>query len=228
MCGRYAAKVLPEDIEEEFGIESVPADLRPRWNIAPTQEAPVVVLDGSRKLKLFRWGLIPHWAQSPTIGSKQINARAETLEERPVYREPFRSRRCLVVANGFYEWKKNGTGKIPMYIHRSTGRPMAFAGLWDEWLAPNSERVRTFTVITTTPNALMASIHDRMPVILPPSAYEVWLSPRATRMELLSLLRPDENEGLVAHAVSSKVNSADAEGPDLILPVKVAEQQSLF
>ncbi len=178
MCGRFTLTINPDELQQQFGLsEAPPTQLAPRYNIAPTQAVAVIANNSDRKLELFQWGLIPSWAKDPKIGSKMINARAETLAEKPSFRTALKRRRCLVVADGFYEWKKTGSGKTPMYIQLKDGQPFGFAGLWEAWQSPDDGLIKTCTIITTTPNALLAEIHYRMPVILPREAYDTWLAP---------------------------------------------------
>jgi putative SOS response-associated peptidase YedK len=208
MCGRYTLRVPVEKLGEEFSLEENGMELQPRYNIAPTQEVAAVLETGGRRhLELLRWGLIPAWADDPAIGSRLINARAETAPEKPSFRSAFKNRRCLVVADGFYEWKREADGKQPYYVRMERGRPFAFAGLWESWTAPDGEEVRSCAIITTEANRLMAPIHNRMPVILPPDHYSPWLDEDLREAEpLRELLRPYERDDLEAYAVSRHVN----------------------
>jgi putative SOS response-associated peptidase YedK len=226
MCGRYTLTAPGEIVAEIFELVDVPPIL-PRYNLAPTQEAAVVrvVKPGApRILASLRWGLIPYWAQDPAIGNRMINARAESLAEKPAYRDSFRRRRCLVPADGFYEWKKlDAKTKQPYLIHRQDRRPFAFAGLWDAWRSPESGPLETFTIITTSPNDLLRPLHDRMPVILDPRDYAAWLDPaNRNAAHLQSLLAPAPETGWQATPVSRAVNHADHDEPDCIEPL-VAE-----
>jgi len=203
-------------IAETFGI---PANLEAeaRYNVAPTQQVVTIMRNGADHLAMLQWGLIPSWAKDEAIGAKMINARAETLAEKPSFKRLLRSRRCLIVADGFYEWKKEYGGKTPMYITMKDGKPFAFAGLWDSWQDPDGKPVRTCTIVTTTPNDLVATIHDRMPAILLPAARDTWLDP-ATQDEqaLLPLLAPYPADRMTARQVSRLVNSPRVEGPELL------------
>ena len=223
MCGRFTLTVNPDELQQQFGLsQPPPTELAPRFNIAPSQAVAVVTNNPERTLELFRWGLIPSWAKDPKIGNKLINARAETLAEKPSFRSALKRRRCLVVADGFYEWKKDGTVKTPMYIQLKDGRPFAFAGLWEVWQPPDGSLVRTCTIITTEPNSLLASIHNRMPVILPPQAYDQWLTPGDLQsVEALSLLKPYDAAQMKATPVSSRVNSPAVDSPELVLPLAI-------
>jgi putative SOS response-associated peptidase YedK len=202
-----------------------PPELTARYNIAPTQPVAVIAnQDGPRRIELFQWGLIPSWAKDPKIGNSLINARSETVAEKPAFRAALKRRRCLVLADGFYEWKKEKTDgrarKTPMHIQLADGKPFAFAGLWEVWKAPGAadeQALKTCTIITTTPNELMGSIHDRMPVILPPQAYAKWLSPaEITADEAAALLKPFDAAPMKARPVSTRVNSPQYDGPELL------------
>jgi putative SOS response-associated peptidase YedK len=193
-----------------------------RYNIAPTQPVAVIPNNARDKLDYFVWGLIPSWAKDPSIGNRMINARADTLAEKPSFRSAYRRRRCLIPASGFYEWKQDpgSKSKIPMYIRLASGKPFAFAGLWELWQSPDGSQVFSTTIITTTPNELMAQIHNRMPVILPPETYSLWLDSADRRPdELDSLLVPYAAGEMVAYPVSRQVNSPQIDTPELILPV---------
>ena len=222
MCGRFTLTQLdPDLLSATFSLPEVP-DLPPRYNIAPTQPVATVVRDAEANenaLLVMRWGLIPHWAKDPSIGSKMINARSETLAEKPSFRQALRYRRCLVVADGFYEWRAQRDGpKIPMYITVGDHQPFGFAGLYERWTEPESgEAVLSCTIITTTPNALMEPIHNRMPVILPPEHYSAWLDPSETDgARVLPLLQPYPAERMSAYPVSRRVNVPTVDSPDLI------------
>ncbi len=221
MCGRFTLTVDPDDLREAFGLSAPPSsDLAPRYNIAPSQSVAVIANGESRALELFKWGLIPSWAKDPKIGNRMINARGETLAEKPSFRTALKKRRCLVLADGFYEWKREGKLKTPMYIQLKDGRPFAFAGLWETWKSLEGEWIKTCTIITTTPNALMEKIHDRMPVILPPKAYDLWLSPGELPAEkTLPLLKPFAASQMRAVAVSPLVNNPRFDSPECVVPV---------
>ena len=213
MCGRFTLTVDPSDLQQQFGLkEPPPAELGPRFNIAPSQAVAVVANNKDRTLELFQWGLIPSWAKDPKIGNKLINARAETLAEKPSFRTALKRRRCLVLADGFYEWRKHGAGakapKTPMYVTMQDGKPFAFAGLWEVWQPPDGGLIKTCTIITTEPNALMAPIHNRMPAILRPGAYEDWLNPQLRDEHVLThWLNPYPAELMKARPVSKLVNN---------------------
>jgi putative SOS response-associated peptidase YedK len=204
------------ELAREFALTSVRAGLdRPRYNLAPTQLMPVVINDGQRVLDAYRWGLIPSWAKEAAIGNKLINARCETVSEKPSFRSAFKRRRCLVLVDGWYEWKQTTKPKTPFFFHRKDRKPLALAGLWEEWTAPDTgEVVRTCALITTGPNALMEPIHDRMPVILPQGAQELWLRPEALEASVLQpLLVPFVEDALTAYEVARVVNSPSNDVP---------------
>ncbi len=218
MCGRFTLRVPAGVAAGYFSIFEVPPFV-PRFNIAPTQPAPVVrlapgqtaVAESPRELVWLRWGLIPGWAGDPAIGNRMINARAETAAEKPAYREAFRRRRCLVAADGFYEWPGGGKGKRkqPYFIHFIDDRPFAFAGLWESWEGPDHSCVESCTILTTGPNDLMRPIHDRMPVILDRDASEQWLDPAIETPEpLAALLVPCPADEMVADPISTWVNNS--------------------
>lgn len=218
MCGRFTLFTDAETLRQEFRIDTLAAELRPRYNIAPGQDVAVVVQrSGERRLEMFRWGLIPSWAKDPSIGQRMINARAETLAERPAFKQAFRRRRCLVPADGFYEWQKGGRRKTPFYFRLKSGRPFALAGLWEEWLSPEGQTIRSCTIITTAPNELLAPIHERMPAILLPEAIEVWLDPSATDPALLHpWLKPYPADRMTGHPVPPIVNSPTYDSESLL------------
>ena len=219
MCGRYTLTTPVEKLAEEFGFDDSSVELPPSYNVAPTQGvAAVLEEDGRRRLEVLRWGLIPPWANDPQIGSRMINARAETAPEKPSFRRAFRERRCLIPADGFYEWKRMNGGKQPYYIHMREGRPFAFAGLWESWKDDGGPEIRSCTILTTKPNTLAGEIHDRMPVILPTGAYDVWLDPEADRDELYGLLAPYPEDEMDAYPVSRFVNSPSNNDPRCIEP----------
>ena len=222
MCGRYTLGVPPSRIAEIFDLLDVP-ELTPRFNIAPTQLAPVVRMRESRRvLELRRWGLVPFWAKDPAIGNRLINARSESVEEKPSFRAAFRKHRCLVPADGFYEWKPAGRRKQPFWIHRRDGLPFAMAGLCERWHADLEDEIRSFTILTTDANPLLRPIHDRMPVILAREAWAEWLDPDAAADSLRALLRPAPVEELEARPVSTLVNSAAMDDPRCIAPANDA------
>lgn len=223
MCGRFTLATDSAELQQAFPEVQFPAEGRPRFNVAPSQPVLAVPNDGKLSADYFLWGLIPTWAKDPAIGSKLINARAETLGEKPSFRGSYKYKRCLVFADGFYEWKTEAGSKtkIPHFIHLESGLPFAFAGLWDEWHAPDGSQVKTCTIITTEPNELMSKLHNRMPVILPPTAYEQWLDPTPQKPETLqNLLVPYPTNLMTAYPVSTLVNSPNNDRPECLIPVQ--------
>lgn len=209
MCGRFTLFQPPEAIAEAFQLPKF-LPWEPQYNIAPSQLVPTVLISpqqsNQRRFQLLRWGLIPSWAKEPTIGAKLINARAETVTEKPSFRSAFRQRRCLVVADGFYEWQRQERKKQPFYFRLQNGEPFAFAGLWERWESPNGETIESCTILTTAASQLVYPIHDRMPVILAPKDYDLWLDPAVKLEPLQQLLRPYSGE-MTAYPVSTKVNN---------------------
>jgi putative SOS response-associated peptidase YedK len=218
MCGRYTMHHTPGQLEMRFGITQARATPTERYNIAPVQAVPVVLEnDGARFLESFQWGLVPSWAKDPGIGNKMINARAETLLEKPSYRQAVSRRRCLLPADGFYEWKTEGSARQPMHIRRKDGELFAFAGLWEEWRQPDDTLLRTCTIITTSPNAVLLPIHDRMPAILLPDQEEIWLDAAShSATEALTLLQPYPADWMEAYPVDRRVNVPTIEDPALL------------
>ncbi|MBI3159185.1 MAG: SOS response-associated peptidase [Chloroflexi bacterium] len=220
MCGRFTLTVDADTIHDAFPWLEVPGNLTPRYNIAPTQPVAVVPNNGQNRLDAFVWGLIPAWAKDPSIGNKLINARGETLAEKPSFRGAYKRRRCLVLADGFYEWvKQPGRAKTPHYIQLESKEPFAFAGLWELWHAPDGSEVYSTTIITTEPNEMIGRLHNRMPVILPPAAYEQWLDPaEQTADKLQPLLRPYPAGEMMHYPVSTLVNSPFNDVPEVLRP----------
>jgi putative SOS response-associated peptidase YedK len=226
MCGRFTLHASPEQIAAQFDV-AAPEQLAERYNIAPTQPVGIVRLDQAgegREWTHVHWGLIPSWSKDPSIGSRMINARGETVAEKPAFRAALKRRRCLVPADGFYEWKKQGSKKQPYYIHLREEGPFALAGLWEIWAGADGSELESCTVITTEPNALMTELHNRMPVILAPEDYDQWLgtSKDADAREidaLRHLIRPFDADMMVAYPVSTNVNSPMHEGAQLITPL---------
>lgn len=219
MCGRFALIVDASVLADVFDVDP-PSDLKPRFNIAPTQNVPVVrqSAHGTRECAMLRWGLIPSWATDEKIGARMINARSETAAEKPSFRSAVKSRRCLVPASGFYEWVKGPDGKQPHFIHFADARPFAFAGLWERWSKGENGPLETFTILTTTPNDLISDLHDRMPVILPPDTYIDWLEPGALASERLQqLTAPHPADGMEAYPVSTHVNRPANDDPECLV-----------
>jgi putative SOS response-associated peptidase YedK len=223
MCGRFGQKASAAELAAAFEATwRCEEPQLPRLNIAPTEHAPVLLLkDGRRMLDVFRWGLIPSWATDAKIGNRMINARAEGVLEKPAYRAAFQRRRCLVPASGFYEWKKTPAGKVPHWICAADGAPLTFAGLWEFWRpVRDAEPVLTFTILTTLPNRDVAPLHDRMPVVVAPERRYAWLDPRTPADQAAAMLAPAPDGVLRAHAVSTAVNRAGYDGPELTDPVE--------
>ncbi|WP_075618661.1 SOS response-associated peptidase [Paenisporosarcina indica] len=219
MCGRYSLFMNLNKLEERFGEATFEAeDYEPSYNIAPSQYILTVINDGSKnRLGYLKWGLVPPWAKDSKIGFKMINARSETVHEKPSFRESLKKKRCLVVADSFFEWKKTDRDKVPMLVKLKSEEPFAMAGLWETWKSSTGEAIHTCTVLTTEPNELMASIHDRMPVILKPEDEHTWLDPSIQDIKVLQhLLRPFEDNRLEAYEVSSMVNSPKNNSPALV------------
>jgi putative SOS response-associated peptidase YedK len=229
VCGRYVQASSPELLAERFGVDEARVeDHEPRYNVAPRTDVPAVRRRDDRKiLSSLRWGLVPSWADDPKVGDRLINARAESVADKPAYRTAFERRRCLVPADGFYEWQKlpGKKRKQPMFVHLRSGEPMAFAGLWEIWKDPKAEGedegwLRTCAIVTTDANDVLAPIHDRMPVILPESAWGTWLDPDADPDTLRHLLVPAPDDLIAIYPVSPLVNSADNDGPELVQPIE--------
>lgn len=220
MCGRFSQTHSAEEIAAAFDLEEIP-QWQAHYNLAPTQTVPAIIAsDDHRHFKPFRWGLIPSWAKDLSMGARLINARAETVSEKPSFRDAFKRRRCLIIADGFYEWRKEGTKKQPFYFRLETGEPFAFAGLWDRWQSPDGDRLETCTIITTDPNELTATVHDRMPVILPKASYDRWLDPTNQQITALqAMLHPYAKEEMVAYPVSTAVNRPTNDNADCIAPI---------
>lgn len=226
MCGRVTITTPAQAIAQELGLAGVRSALeRPRYNLAPTQLLPVVTNSGERVLEAFRWGLVPSWAKEVAIGNKLINARSETVAEKPSFRSALKRRRCLIVVDGWYEWRQSSKPKTPYLFRRKDRRLLTLAGLWEVWKAPDTgEVLHTCTVLTTGPNRLVATVHDRMPVLLPPEAWPLWLSPEPQEASTLQpLFTPAPEEPLEAWEVSRLVNAPTQDVPACAEPVPGAE-----
>lgn len=217
MCGRYVLKTPAKVLASHFGLDEV-IEVVPRYNISPGTDIPTIrhSPDGKRVMHLLRWGLVPHWAKDPSIGANLSNARGETVAEKPSFRDAFKRRRCLVPADGFYEWKPEGRIKQPYYFSMKSGEPFALAGVWESRRAPSGEILRTCCLITTGPNDIMLPVHDRMPVIVSPDDYEMWLAGESS--DALTLIRPYGAEKMLAWAVSKRISRSREEGADLVCP----------
>ncbi len=229
MCGRFAQSPKVESIFKRYRFVGDSAySGAPRYNIAPTQPVPVILRDEEgTHCEFMRWGLVPHWASAYNSGKPLINARAETVAEKPSFKTPFRRHRCLVPATGFYEWKPNGTHKTPYFIRRTDEQPVCFAGLWDRWDVDDGSILHSFSIITTRANALVKPIHDRMPVILDEADEAIWLNTEEHNPEHLhALLNPYPAEAMCAYAVSPVVNGVEYDSPDCL--ARGQEQGDLF
>lgn len=218
MCGRYTLTSASEVLRALFGYEEHP-DFPARFNIAPTQPIPIVrIVDGKRRFALVRWGLVPSWVKDPHAFSLLVNARGESVREKPAFRAAMKHRRCLIPADGFYEWQARGSGpKQPFYVRAKSGEPLAFAGLWENWMGPNGEEVETALIVTTTANKTLEPIHHRMPVIVPPDAFDLWLDTMHVDDETASvLIAPAADDLLEAYPVSPAVNRTANDNPSLL------------
>lgn len=222
MCGRFTMTSPVAQIQDLFAVKHLPA-VEAHYNIAPTQDVLALRLDeeGEREAMMMRWGLIPFWAEDKSIGSRMINARSETVEKKPAFRDAFERRRCLVAADGFFEWKKVGSKKQPFHIRLRDRCPFAFAGLWDRWRDENGEWVISCTILTTDANELVEPIHDRMPVMLHRVDHELWLDTNARKDDVTPLLVPYDADEMEAVAVSTRVNSVKNDDPECLEPVEV-------
>lgn len=221
MCGRFTLTVDPAELQDTFSNYTFPSRFAPRFNIAPSQPVLAIPNDGTNTADFFIWGLIPMWAKDPSIGNRLINARGETIAEKPSFRGSFKHKRCLILADGFYEWKASPVKKTktPYFIHMKDRSPFAFAGLWDAWESPDGSSIRTCTIITTEPNELMATLHNRMPVILHPRDHAKWLdASHQTPENLLTLIKPYPADAMSAHPVSTLVNKPENDSPELVVP----------
>jgi putative SOS response-associated peptidase YedK len=219
MCGRFSQSKSAETIAQVFQVNNVPP-LTPRYNIAPTQQIQTILQNAEqsqREFQILHWGLIPSWAKAPKMGARMINARAETVAEKPSFRAAFKQRRCLILADGFYEWQQQQKKKQPFYFRMNDEHPFAFAGLWEHWKSGDGEVINSCTILTTEPNDLMRPVHNRMPVIIDPKDYDLWLDTEVKTPELLQpLLHPYSAEEMTAYPVSTKVNKPVNDSAELI------------
>jgi putative SOS response-associated peptidase YedK len=221
MCGRFTLTIDPADLREYYPEFTFPTKTAPRYNIAPTQPILAVPNDGSKKADYFTWGLVPSWAKDPAIANNLINARAESLAEKPAFRSAYKYHRCLIFADGFIEWKAEPGSKVkvPHFIRLINDKPFAFAGLWEHWQSPDGSEVKSATIITTAPNDLLSPIHNRMPVILPKEAFDTWLDPQPrSATDLQGLLVPYPADKMKAYPISTAVNTPANDSPEIILP----------
>lgn len=217
MCGRFTQKTDVKRLAGQFGVSEAPT-AEARYNVAPTQEILCVRKGGDgREMTFFKWGLVPSWAKDPSMGVRLINARSETVAEKPAFRESFRRRRCLIPADGFYEWKRHGGGKQPFFFRMRDEAPFGFAGLWERWEGEGGRVINSCTILTTEANDVVRPVHDRMPVILHPGDYDLWLDVNASKRDLpAELLRPYPASEMTSYPVSSAVNSPRSRGESLI------------
>lgn len=228
MCGRFVQYSDPEVYASRYDLDIL-CETKPRYNVAPTQEVLAVrrTCDGRRELAPLRWGLVPSWSKGPDSRWSMINARAETVHAKPAYRNAFRHRRCLIPAEGFYEWRQTDAGKQPYLIRREDAAPFAMAGLWETWHGDEEQHIESCTIIVTSANELVGPIHDRMPVILPPQSHAAWLDPDNRDTDALTtMLAPTDPEGWTLHPVSRAVNSPRNDHPGLIAPAEATEGEA--
>lgn len=221
MCGRFTITLAADEVHEQLELGELPRDWQPRYNVAPSQPVAAVTDAQSRKVERLRWGLVPFWAKDVAIGNRLINARSETAAEKPSFRQAFAQRRCLILADGFFEWQRPKEKKfpsIPYHFHRADRGAFAFAGLWERWRSPEGEELRTCTILTTSANGVVAPVHDRMPVILSGADLWAWLNP-AKPEELKALLKPYPESLMDSYPVSRVVNNPSQDVPDCIVPV---------
>ena len=223
MCGRYAITTAPEAIRQLFRYLEQP-NFPPRYNVAPTQPVPIVrMAQGKRQFALVRWGLIPAWVKDPRTFSLVINARAESVLDKPAFKNAMKYRRCLFPADGFFEWERKGEKKRPYFVRRKGGGPLAFAGLWEVWTGPNGEEQETAAIITTTASRSIAHIHDRMPVILSPEAFDFWLDPKVDAETAAAAIQPAKDDAIEHYEVSRAVNRFENDSPKLVEPLTEPE-----
>jgi putative SOS response-associated peptidase YedK len=230
MCGRYRLSRRKQLVEEYFDSVSGEEEWTPRYNIAPTQPVPVIRQNPKepvRELALMRWGLIPSWAKDTSAAAQMINARSETASTKPAFRDALKSRRCMIPADGFYEWVRDGKTKQPFCFEVNQGQLFAFAGLWDRWKDPSGNWIKTCSILTTTPNAVASGVHDRMPVILDPDGYDLWLDPGMTKVEAVSdLLRPCDARLMRCYPISTRINHVANDDEECSRPVELALTQA--
>jgi putative SOS response-associated peptidase YedK len=229
MCGRYRVSRRKQLVEEYFKGAPWDDDWSPRYNIAPTQQVPVIrqhPKEPVREISLMRWGLIPSWAKDATGAASMINARSETASTKPAFRDPLKLRRCLIPADGFYEWQKTGKAKQPYSFEFAEGELFAFAGIWDRWKDPTGNWIKTCSILTTAPNAVTSAVHDRMPVILDPEGYDLWLDPGMKNVAAVSeLLRPCDAQRMRCYPVSTRINRVANEDEECSAPVELDQIQ---
>jgi putative SOS response-associated peptidase YedK len=223
MCGRYSLTRIQELMNRYDAYAEKDLDINPNYNISPSFIMPVITKNSPKKIQPMKWGLIPSWAKDPRIGYKMINARAESIKEKPSFKNSFRNRRCLVPATGFYEWKKDGDTKTPYYFKAKDDSIFSFAGLYDIWIDAEGKEILSYTIITTEPNEIMRPIHNRMPVILKRKDEDKWLDISSSDLEIISMLKPTENEMLESYQVSANVNRPQNNSEELIKKINPAK-----
>lgn len=229
MCGRFTLTASTDAIQLAFNLDAIGGDLQARYNITPSQAIPMITDQNPKELSYAKWGLIPSWAKDPAIGNKMFNARSETASEKPSFRSAFKRRRCLIPADGFFEWSKQGSKKVPMYIHLEHRELFAFAGLWETWQGSDGSEIQSCTILTTEPNDLIRPLHHRMAVILEKQDYETWLTPDDVPADvLMPLLKAYPQDKMRVYEVSTLVNSPANDNPSIIEPFESPRQQSLF
>ncbi len=230
MCGRYRLSRRKQLVEDYFDSAPSDEDWSPRYNIAPTQSVPVIRQNPKepvRELSLMKWGLIPHWSKDPSGAAGMINARSETASTKPAFRDPLKFRRCIIPADGFYEWSRKGKAKQPYCFEINDGELFAFAGLWEGWKDPNGNWIRTCSILTTAPNAVTATVHDRMPVIIDPDSYDLWLDPGMQNVAAVSeLLKPYDARTMRCYPVSTRINHVANDNEECSRPVELADVQN--
>jgi putative SOS response-associated peptidase YedK len=230
MCGRYRLSRRKQIIEEQFETPDWQDDWSPRYNIAPTQQIPVIrhhPREPVRQISLMRWGLIPHWAKDPSIATSTINAKSETAADKPAFRDPLKFRRCLIPADGFYEWKRTANSKQPYCFEVTDGELFAFAGLWDGWKGADGQWIKSCTILTTIPNSLTGAVHDRMPVILNPDSYDLWLDPGMPDVQVVSeLLKPCDAKAMRIYPVTTRINHVANDDEECSRPVEQVQAQN--
>ena len=221
MCYRFVRESNIAEIAREFDVDEIEEDISPSFNVSPTHNVPALINDGVRRIEVLRWGLIPPWAENISIGNKLLNARGETITEKPSFRLAFKKRRCLIPATGYYEWKREGSNKTPMFIHLKDEKIFGMAGLWERWTSPSGEQINSFTIITIAANDWLKPVNDRMPVIIPKDQVALWLdSTGRSEDDLMHMLKPYDADLMEKHKVSSVVNSPKNDSPENIIPVK--------
>jgi len=218
MCGRFTIITPPAELGERFNVEKFPSDLKPNYNVAPSQNIPVILNEMPKEIVMVRWGLIPFWAKDIKIGYRMINAKAETIMEKTSYKRPFQKQRCLIIADSFFEWKKSPDGKIPYRIMMKNEKPFAFAGIWEKWKDPKGKEIKSCSIITAKPNSLVKKIHDRMAVILPKKKEKDYLINKDTE-SLLKLLKPYPADEMKAYEISTLINSPSNNNKEVLKPV---------